>query len=84
MKTDLYTKAVLTVIAACLVWMCVNGATPVTLAQGQPQAQAQAARAQPTPVILVNEEGAHLLAAGPACELVNKRGYRSIHSKAYG
>jgi hypothetical protein len=65
MKTDLYTKAVLTVIAASLVWMCVNGATPVTLAQGQPQAQPQAqaqaqaktAPAQPTPVVLVNEKG---------------------------
>ena len=29
MKTDLYTKAILTVIAMCLIWMCVNGATPV-------------------------------------------------------
>lgn len=57
MKTDLYTKAVLTVIAASLVWMCVNGATPVTLAQGQPQAQEKTAPAQPTPVVLVNEKG---------------------------
>ncbi len=50
MKTDLYTKAVLTVIAMCLVWMCLNAAIPV--------ARAQADRAQPTPVILVNEKGA--------------------------
>ena len=35
MKIDAYTKAVLTVIAACLVWMCVNSATPTTHAQGE-------------------------------------------------
>jgi len=49
MKTDLYTKAVLTVIATCLVWMCVNGATPVV--------RAQAAQAAPTPVMLVDANG---------------------------
>ncbi len=75
MKTDLYTKAVLTVIAACLVWMCVNGATPVTLAQGQPQAQAKAARAQPTPVILVNEDGAPIYSPqGLRVSVVNEKG----------
>ncbi|RPI57405.1 MAG: hypothetical protein EHM55_01920 [Acidobacteria bacterium] len=52
MKTDIYTKAVLTVIALCLVWMCANGATPV--------AWAQADRAQPAPVVLVNERGVPL------------------------
>ena len=36
MKIDAYTKAVLTVIAACLVWMCVNSATPTTHAQAKP------------------------------------------------
>lgn len=49
MKTDLYTKAVLTVIAVCLVWMCVNGATPVV--------GAQTARPEPTPVVLVDAKG---------------------------
>lgn len=49
MNTDLYTKTVLTVIALCLVWMCVNGATPV--------ARAQAELAKPMPVVLVNEKG---------------------------
>ena len=49
MKTDLYTKAVLTVIAMCLVWLCVNGATPVV--------GAQAARPGPTPVLLVDANG---------------------------
>jgi hypothetical protein len=49
MNTDTYTKAILTVIAACLVWMCVNGVTPVT--------QAQAKQPEPTPVILVDVKG---------------------------
>jgi hypothetical protein len=49
MKTDLYTKAVLTVIAVCLVWMCVNGITPVV--------GAQAARPEPAPVLLVDAKG---------------------------
>jgi hypothetical protein len=50
MNVDAYTKAVLTVIAVCLVWMCLNGLTPV--------AGAQAARPEPTPVILVDAKGA--------------------------
>jgi hypothetical protein len=49
MNTDLYTKTVLTVIALCLVWMCVNGAIPV--------ARAQTELVKPTPVVLVNEKG---------------------------
>ena len=52
MKVDFYTKAVLTVIAACLVWMCVNGATPV--------AQAQAGKPEPAPVMLVDAKGTPL------------------------
>jgi hypothetical protein len=50
MNVDAYTKAVLTVIAACLMWICVNGVTPV--------ARAQAARPEPAPVILVDGKGA--------------------------
>jgi hypothetical protein len=49
MKTDLYTKAVLTVIAACLVWISVNSMTPTALAQ--------TAAAQPTRVMIVDERG---------------------------
>lgn len=49
MNTDAYTKAMLTIIAACLVWMCVNGAMPV--------ANAQAGKAAPAPVILVDAKG---------------------------
>ena len=50
MNVDAYTKAVLTAIAACLMWICVNGVTPV--------ARAQVARPEPTPVILVDGKGA--------------------------
>src|SRR5688572_10148952 len=55
MTIDLYTKAVLTVIAVCLVWICVNGATPVV--------GAQAARPEPTPVVLVDPKGNPIYAA---------------------
>ena len=49
MKVDAYTKAVLTVIAACLVWMCLNGVTPA--------ASAQAGKPEPAPVVLVDAKG---------------------------
>ena len=54
MKVDAYTRGVLTVIAACLVWLCLNSATPV--------AGAQAARPAPAPVMLVDADGAPLTA----------------------
>ena len=41
MKIDWYTKTMLTVIAACLVWMCVRSAGETVLAQAQPRSQAQ-------------------------------------------
>lgn len=76
MKTDLYTKSVLTVMALCLVWMCVNGDTPLVLAQAQAPAQPQTARPQPpTPVVLVNEKGQPIYTAqGLSVNLVNERG----------
>ena len=51
MKIDWYTKTMLTVIAACLVWMCVRSAGDTVLAQAQarPQAQGQAALWSPLP-----------------------------------
>ena len=52
MKVDLYTKAVLTVIAACLCWMCLNSVTP--------SVAAQAASPSPTPVVLVDLNGTPL------------------------
>lgn len=36
MRMDIYTKAVLTVIAVCLVWMCVREGTFAQPAIGQP------------------------------------------------
>jgi hypothetical protein len=55
MNVDLYTKAVLTVIAGCLVWICATSVTPV--------AEAQGGAPQPTPVVLVDERGRPLVAA---------------------
>ena len=52
MKNDLYLRTVLTVIAACLVWMCLNGVTPKALAQAKP--------AEPTRVVLVDEQNVPL------------------------
>ena len=54
MNVDAYTKTVLTIIAACLVWICLNGVTPV--------ARAQATRPAPAPVILVDASGTPLSA----------------------
>jgi hypothetical protein len=53
MTPDLYTKTILTVIAACLVWLCVNGATPTALAQ-------TAVLPPPTRVLLVDEKNVPL------------------------
>ena len=53
MTIDAYTKGVLTVIAACLVWMCVNGMTPA--------ASAQAGKPEPAPVVLVDAKGTPLI-----------------------
>ena len=50
--TDLYTKTILTVIAACLVWLCVTGAMPTALAQTAPP--------PPTRVLLVDERNVPL------------------------
>jgi hypothetical protein len=56
MTIDLYTKAVLTVIAGCLLWMCVSVSTPVAQAQAQPTVT------QPAPVVLVDVDGTPLRA----------------------
>jgi|SRR5437868_4710326 hypothetical protein len=52
MKVDMYTKTMLTVIAACLVWMCANAVTPAALAQTAPP--------PPTRVMIVDERGTPL------------------------
>ncbi len=43
MKIDWYTKTILTIIAACLVWMCVRSAGETVLAQAQAAATAAGA-----------------------------------------
>lgn len=55
MNADFYTKTMLTVIAACLVWICVTNVTPVASAQVQ--------QPLPTRVMLVDERGAPLATA---------------------
>jgi hypothetical protein len=57
MNVDAYTKGLLTVIAACLVWMCLNGVTPAA------SAQARAQLPQPTPVVLVDAKGMPIFTA---------------------
>jgi hypothetical protein len=49
MRTDAYTKAVLTVIAACLVWLCLNTLTPTAAAQVDPN--------RPLNVVIVDDRG---------------------------
>ena len=49
MNVDVYTKGVLTVLAVCLVWLCLNSVTPIVGAQAKP--------ADPMPVILVDRRG---------------------------
>ena len=56
MKVGLYTKAVLSIIALCLVWICVNGITPVTSAQGDVQKVIIAGWDRPIQVVLVGED----------------------------
>jgi hypothetical protein len=54
MKTDLYTKTLLTVIAGCLLWLCVNGAIPT--------ASAQAQQPPPAHVVLVDQNNVPITA----------------------
>ena len=55
MKTDLYTRTVLTIIAACLVWLCVNSLTP--------SASAQAPQTDVQKVMLVDSRGLPVIGA---------------------
>ena len=52
MNIDLYAKTVLTIIAGCLLWICVTGAIPVASAQAQPPQQPLP---PPTRVLLVDQ-----------------------------
>ena len=53
MNTDMYTKSVLTVIAACLVWLCIKDVDLIPATYAQDEAAAAAARA-PIKVEVVN------------------------------
>jgi hypothetical protein len=53
MNADLYTKGVLSVIAACLVWLCFSGLIP--------GASAQVAPDRPVRVVIVDETGTSLV-----------------------
>jgi hypothetical protein len=50
MRTDAYTKVMLTVIAACLLWICARSAGQTVIAQAQP-AQYSPLPAQPVVVV---------------------------------
>jgi Mg/Co/Ni transporter MgtE len=63
MNTDLYTRTVLTVIAACLVWLCVNSLTPTASAQAAPQRVVIAGFEAPMPVVIADTKGVPLIGA---------------------
>lgn len=58
---DPYTKAVLSLIALCLVWLCFSQATPVVSAQVEPQKVVIVGWDRPLPVIVVDEKGSRLI-----------------------
>jgi hypothetical protein len=68
MRVDAYTKAVLTIIAACLLWMCVTGATLTPVA-------AQALRdREPQEVILIGSRAPVPVVTPPRTSLVVRPG----------
>lgn len=58
---DIYTKAMLSVIALCLVWLCFNHVTPVASAQAEPQKVVVVGGDRPLPVIVVDQNGTSLV-----------------------
>jgi hypothetical protein len=61
MKIDLYTKSVLSVIAACLVWLCFGALTPTASAQANAQKVIVAGWDRPIQVVLVDGNGMPLV-----------------------
>jgi hypothetical protein len=61
MKIDLYTKSVLGVIAACLVWMCFGALIPTASAQAQGQRVIVSGWDRPIQVVLVDANGTPLI-----------------------
>jgi hypothetical protein len=66
MRVDAYTKVVLTIIAACLVWMCLSGAvvTPVTAQRPQ----------EPQEVVLIGSRTPVAVISAPRTSLVVRPG----------
>lgn len=60
MKIDLYTKSILGVIAACLIWICFGTLTPAASAQASAQRVIVAGWDRPIHVVLVDGNGAPL------------------------
>ena len=58
MKTDLHTKAMLTINAVCLVWLSLGGPVLITAAQAQTNPQTQA-QPQPTDVVIAGWNGSN-------------------------
>lgn len=53
MRIDAYTKVVLTIIAICLVWMCVSGAVVTPVAAQNPRPQEVMLVGSRTPIAVV-------------------------------
>lgn len=58
---DVYTKAVLSIIAICLIWLCVAQAAPVVSAQADAQKVVVVGWDRPLPVVIVDEKGSPLV-----------------------
>jgi hypothetical protein len=41
MRVDIYTKAILTIIAVCLLWLCLRGTTVIPVAEAQTSSATQ-------------------------------------------
>lgn len=61
MKMDIFTKAVLSTIAICLVWLSFNRLTPLASAQVDAQKVVVIGWERPLPVVVVDEKGIPLI-----------------------
>jgi hypothetical protein len=61
MRIDLYTKSVLSIIAACLVWLCFGALTPTASAQASAQRVVVAGWDRPIQVVVVDGNGTPLI-----------------------
>jgi hypothetical protein len=67
MRVDAYTKIVLTIIAACLVWMCVSGAVVAPVSAQRPQRE-------PQEVVLIGSRAPVAVVTAPRTSLVVRPG----------